>query len=265
MTDFPDIARRVKSVLTMNSAAHGSEVADAMGKVAGAFEDGDQSCQTWPWGSQWLCRGLAKVDPDPPHWLLEQIARAMGVPVDQLQQFVQAEDGIAGAADLGEFFKRHIPGVKSLMTDTAKQFWAQKGAALPQDTLYTSFRSAISDIDNNLPSSNSLTFHLLKTAVADEPTNDMQVRLANQSLGGPIATSEIVLPVAEGNHWQWELNPGAVPENVMPQAMVDHIPQRELMLAYYETLRDIDLTEKSAAPQAPTYTRGIRPYKRPIQ
>jgi hypothetical protein len=260
MTDAPDIARRVKSVFTMNSAAHGSELADALAKATTSGPE--DTCKSWPWGTQWLCREFFG---NPTNWLLNEVPRSMGVPVDQPEQFVQTEDGVAGATDLTEYFKRHAPGVKSMATDSAKQFWTQKASTLPQDTLYVSFRSAITDIDNNLPAVSSNMFHLLKTAVAQEPTNDMQVRLANQSLGGSIATSEIMLPVAEGNHWQWAINAGALPEAVMPRAMVDRIPQRELMLSYYQTLRDIDLTEKSAAPKAPNYTRGIRPYKRAVQ
>ena len=49
------------------------------------------------------------------------------------------------------------------------------------------------------------------------------------------------LPVAEGNHWQWELATGAVGEAVMPAHMTDRIPHRELMLSYAQLLFELDL------------------------
>jgi cysteine-rich repeat protein len=134
-----------------------------------------------------------------------------------------------------------VPGLKSLTTEAADTFWRERENELPKNTLYTSFRCAITDPHSNLPDTNKGFFVLLKNQQADHMGNDMQVRLFNQSLKGAIADREVMLPAAEGNHWQWELNPGAVAENVMPEEMVTRTPQPELFLAYFETLHDIGL------------------------
>jgi hypothetical protein len=61
----------------------------------------------------------------------------------------------------------------------------------------------------------------------------------NQRLAGPLAEKQILLPVAEGNHWQWELVSGDVPTTVMPEAMASRMPQVALFLALYDTLHEL--------------------------
>jgi hypothetical protein len=96
-----------------------------------------------------------------------------------------------------------------------------------------------SDSSANLPSSNRLFHALLERAGEHRPYNDMQVRLDNQILGGPVADLEVASPVAEGNHWQWELATGAVPESTMPVDMTDRIRHRELLVGHYQTLVEL--------------------------
>lgn len=172
---------------------------------------------------------------------METIAFAMGLPVEALAEFISAEDSIAAAPTVQAFFGAHTPGVQSLSTEVAARFWRERADALPSDTLYDSFRSVISDPTENLPLSNRLFFSLLERAGESVPYNDMQVRLENQRLGGAIADMEVVGPVAEGNHWQWELATGAVPESVMPAEMTSKIPHREFMVAYFQTLTEAGL------------------------
>lgn len=69
----------------------------------------------------------------------------------------------------------------------------------------------------------------------------MQVRLASLPLGGPIADREIVLRVADGNHWMWELTPTDVPSSLMSPEMFAGVPRNELVVAQYITLAQVGL------------------------
>jgi hypothetical protein len=69
----------------------------------------------------------------------------------------------------------------------------------------------------------------------------MQVRLSNHALGGRLADHEVVMPAAEGNHWQWVMTAGQVPELLMPADMIDRVPQTALAVAYAQTLFEIGL------------------------
>lgn len=244
LTDKPAIKSQVRTVMVMNSAAHGSEVADMgvsiLDPIAGGVED---FCTSLPEFALPLCEVALSASPRPDEWVLELIAMSMGVPLDSLQAFIEAEDGVSNAPDLRSFFERHLPGVASLSTTETQRFWDERGADLPRTTLYYSFRSAISDTDANLPSSNALFHSLLERAGGDRPYNDMQVRIDNQSLGGAVADLEVVSPVAEGNHWQWELPTGAVPESTMPAEMTDRIPHRELLVGHYQALLELGAAE----------------------
>ena len=239
LVDFPEIADRTGSVLLMNSAARGSEVADTLGGLISAV-DGSY-CETVPEFAKPACEWADVQSPVPGELLMETIAFAMGMPVEALADFIEAEDSIAEAPTLQAFFTAHTPGVLSLSTAVAARFWEERANSLPRDTMYYAFRSVISDPQANLPPSNQLFFSLLERAGERVPYNDMQVRLENQRLGGPVADVEIVGPVAEGNHWQWELATGAVPSAVMPAEMTDKIPHREYMVAYFQTLAEIGL------------------------
>ncbi len=165
----------------------------------------------------------------------------MGIAGEDIDRFLNAEDALAPAPDLASFFGGHVPGVASLTTEGSAQFWADSGSALPTSMLYVTFAAVISDPDRNLPASNALFWHLLRRAGGSNSFNDMQVRLPNQRLGGPLRAVEVQLPVAEGNHWQWELSTKDVPAAVMPPEMVERIPHVELMVAWLQTLTELDL------------------------
>lgn len=240
LVNKPAIKSRVRSVMVMNSAAHGSEVADMGRSILDPLAGGVASfCESLPEFATPLCEIAAQESPRPDDWVLELMALSMGVPLASLEAFIEAEDGVSNAPDLRSFFERHLPGIASLSTAEANAFWSQRASELPQHALYYSFRTAISDASANLPSSNRLFHALLERAGERRPYNDMQVRLDNQILGGPVADLEVMSPVAEGNHWQWELATGAVPESTMPADMTERIPHRELLVGYYQTLVEL--------------------------
>jgi hypothetical protein len=240
LVDHPDIAADVRTVVTLNSAARGSQVADALYEVV-RFIDEAPGCG-WAEGPfKPLCTWAASQSAAPSDFLLGTIAFAMGIPLAELERFIAEEDGIAAAPDLTSFFRSHLPGIRSLTIEGGSGFYRDRAGELPRHVLYLSFRSVISDRNRNLPPSNALFYDLLRRAGDTEPHNDMQVLLTNQSLGGPIADLEIRSAVAEGNHWQWELVTGAVPENVMPAEMTDRIPQRALLVGYYQALAEVGL------------------------
>ncbi len=239
LVDVPHVADLASSVLVMNSAAHGSEVADTLGGIITELDG--TFCESVAEFARPACEWADQRSPLPNDLLMETIAFAMGLPVEALAEFIAAEDSIAAAPTVQAFFGAHTPGVQSLSTEVAARFWRERADALPNDTLYYSFRSVISDPTENLPLSNRLFFSLLERAGESVPYNDMQVRLENQRLGGAIADMEVVGPVAEGNHWQWELATGAVPESVMPAEMTSKIPHREFMVAYFQTLTEAGL------------------------
>ncbi len=239
LVDVPEVADRAASVLVMNSAAHGSEVADTLGVLIAELDG--SFCESVAEFARPACEWADERSPLPDDLLMETIAFAMGIPVEALGEFIAAEDSIAAAPTVKDFFAAHTPGVQSLSTEVAARFWRERADSLPRDTLYYSFRSVISDTAENLPLSNRLFFSLLERAGESVPYNDMQVRLENQRLGGSVADVEIQGPVAEGNHWQWELATGAVPETVMPAEMTSKIPHREFMVAYFQTLAEAGL------------------------
>jgi len=239
LTDHPTLAARVRTVVTMNSAAHGSEVADLLSRLLGDL--GRDACAAWPLVFRPTCEWAAASGVVPSDGVMRAIAWAMGIPVQDLQRFIAAEDEVAPSPNLRAFLVNHRPGVDSLTTAGAVAFWKQHGAKLPTTALYVSFRSVISDAARNLPTSNALFAKLLDRVSPFRPWNDMQVRLVNQSLGGPIAKVEVVGRVAEGNHWQWQLAEGAVPPAVMDPDMVRRTPDVDMLLAHYLALQDAGL------------------------
>lgn len=243
LVDYPEIAARVRSVLVMNSAAGGSEVGELGYNAMSAIDAGTSPCSGLPELFRPTCEWATGLSPRPAEFLLELIARAMGVPVDDLTDFIEAEDSVSVAQDLISFFFRHLAGLQSLTLASADAFWAQRGNQLPSHALYTSFASIITDEDRNLPTSNLAFFALLERAGDTVPYNDMQVRLPSQRLRAPIDTLEVRLPVAEGNHWQWALTPGAVAEAIMPREMAERIPQAELLAGYFQALHDVGIVD----------------------
>jgi len=239
LTDFPEIATRVRTVVTMNSAAHGSEVADLLGGLLGDL--GRDACDGWPVVFRPICEWAGSQDITPGDGLLAVIAAAMGVSAAALDAFIRAEDGIAASPDLRAFLTHHRPGVDSLTTASASKFWTTRGDELPTTALYVSFRSVISDRERNLPASNALFHALLARVNGYLPWNDMQVRLVNQGLRGPVANVEVLGRVAEGNHWQWQLADDAVPASVMDPELVRRTPDVDMLLAHYQALQDAGL------------------------
>jgi hypothetical protein len=227
----------------MNSAAHGSQVADTLATIVAGLDTSPGACRTWPEVARPLCEWAAVQSTQPTEFLLNTIAFAMAIPVDALERFIEAEDGIVASPTLADFLRNHLPGIRSLSTGEAERFWSEDAPRLPTNVLYTSFRAVITDRWRNLPLSNALFYDLLRRAGDTNPHNDMQVLLSGQTLGGPVADREVILPVAEGNHWQWELNDGAVPENVMPARMSRGVPRDALMVAYFQTLAELSLME----------------------
>jgi pimeloyl-ACP methyl ester carboxylesterase len=240
LADRPGISARVLSLLTLDSAAHGSEVANTMDSVVATLGAGEAICEAFPSFAVSTCKKLVSAAPSPSEFILDLVARAMSVPVDDLKKFLDAEHEIAMSQNIGDFFQKHVPGVHSLTTTAADEFWKDREPDLPTDVLYTSFRGVITDPKANLPGSNEIFFWLLRRYDGGEG-NDMQVRLVNQSMRGGLVHREVLLPAAEGNHWQWEINPGAVSESTMSSEMTKRTPQAELFLAYFEALHDVGI------------------------
>jgi hypothetical protein len=117
---------------------------------------------------------------------------------------------------------------------SAARFWAEHGDQLPRDVLYVTLRGISLYPEINVPASNRLFFrHLRGVGGMVEPYNDMQARLTAQVLGGPVAQTEVLAKVLEGNHYQWGLARGDLPSWVMPRA--PHL------LGYYQALHEIGL------------------------
>jgi len=236
LVDNPDIAARVRSVLTLNSAAHGSEVVDVLLQALASMERKEDVCTQLPAYAGPTCAWAKAQSPRPAELLVSRIASDLGITSAEMA----AVDPNATLEIVREFLRGHIAGVRSLGTAEAEAFWKNRGAALPRGIVYTSFRSAISDTEKNLPPSNAVFYHLLTHAGGDAPYNDMQVLLAKQSLGGPLADREVMLPVAEGNHWQWEYTEGQM-DALMPAHMTERARQRELLVAYAQSLFEAGL------------------------
>jgi len=217
----PSEAKQLRSLWLLNSAAHGSPIGDI-----GALLVPDQP--------------FALPDMKP-----AQVALAYGLALDPrnpsaLGDWLEAE-GFEG--DLEAFLAARFRGFRSLSTYAARDFWTALGDgwSLPRDFLVVSFRSIVTHPRRNLPKSNCPLFLINRRLVDCSKDNDMQVRLVDQQLGGPFADMEVVGPVAEGNHWQWALNPGDVPPEVMPDEMLRRTPSEALFLAHYRTLDEVGL------------------------
>jgi pimeloyl-ACP methyl ester carboxylesterase len=231
----PHDAERIRSLVTLNSAARGSELADILSVLLPMPRLQRERCERFGCFRGWWCRR----NPGPRLFaraILPAAALATGAPIHDVDEFLESE-GLEGGS-LGDFLLKRVDGVRSLSTYEAVNFWSEAAEALPEDVLYLSFRSIVSDPERNLPASNALFYEAIRRAGGRRPQNDMQVRLVNQRLGGPLSRVEVVGPVAEGNHWQWEMNPDDLPEYVMPDAMFEGIPRSELLLAYYQTLNE---------------------------
>lgn len=221
LVESPDVAARTRTVTFLDVPVHGSEVGEALYRAvrpAGWF------ASLWP----------AETLPLP----VEAAAQALGgLSLEQLAQWLREE----GAPSLGKLLRDRVEGIRSLGTTYADEFWARDAKQVPRTPLYASFRAIITDPGRNLPTSNSPLYAFINTLKPHNPYNDMQVRLSSQQLGGSLTSYEVLGPVAEGNHWQWALVPGDVPDMAMPRRMTQGIPHSELLLAYYATFAEIGL------------------------
>jgi hypothetical protein len=229
ITADPAVAPRTRSVVSLNSAAHGSEAADTLLRTLRLYEARPTAgCEEmWP-GVRDLCFAVAKRDLTPTAAFLQSMLERMGASFDDIE-----------GRDVGQWLRIRTDGLRSLTTGGTDQFWATHGAKLPRDAAYLTFRSVISDEKATLPQSNWLSYQVLFRASSRSPWNDMQVRLENQPLGRNVASSEVVLRVADGNHWQWALTAEDVPERLMPARMFEGIPREAMVVAQYETLAEI--------------------------
>jgi pimeloyl-ACP methyl ester carboxylesterase len=229
LANSPPLARRTKSVLLLSPATWGTELADLLtGSLALLSLEGASCAALGHSAAVALCRKVVGYTFSAAvRHVLEEAARPLGVAV-------QIPEGTTAA----RYFLARVRGLESLTTTWAADFWRQQGAHLPRWATWLVFRSDITD-SRDLPLSNWFFYQWLKRVDPAYPENDMQVRLANQRLGPPLEDLQILGPVAEGNHWQWELVPDDVPEAAMPKEMLARMPQAALFLALFETLNEL--------------------------
>jgi pimeloyl-ACP methyl ester carboxylesterase len=227
----PSLSSRVKTVVLMNSAARGSEVGNLLFKAVSLLDPLD----------------LAACD-SMPHWEAALCQKLVGGPLSpSVRRFVEAAGERLGislrvpaGSSVSEFLRARLRGLESLTTWSAAGFWTRYGAQLPRTPTYLLFRTEVAE-RQDLPTSNALFYEWLVSVDKRYPENDMQVRLANQSLPPPLDALQIPAPVAEGNHWQWALRPGDVPTSAMPERMAARMAQVPLFLAIFETLNEVGL------------------------
>jgi hypothetical protein len=243
LVTYPDLAARAESVLTLNSAAHGSHAIDVLFLALEALERGGDVCTAVPDHARATCQRLAASSEQPAQVLLGFVSAVLGVPAEQIVDGVSSVDPTLTIAAVREYLRGHLAGWRSLTTFDSSDFWAAHGAQLPRNILYTAFRTTISRPDRNLPLSNAPLHVILNQAGGAEPYNDMQVLLRTHTLGGPVADTEVILPVAEGNHWQWEFLPGQLDSALISSEMLERVPQLALVVSYGQLLFEAGLVE----------------------
>lgn len=224
----PENTQSVRTLFAMNSAAHGSPAADAVALILPLPGLEEARCAGLGRIGRWWCRSFGAPFAFGLSSLVGTAVLALGGP---------DEDADGAAA-----------GLRTLSTYESREFWRTKASGLPTDLLFVSFRSIITDEDQNLPASNRLFYRSVFLAGGTQPWSDMQVRLLDQRLGGPLAEREVVWPVAEGNHWQWHLEPHQLPGIAMPASMLEGIPREELLLAHLQTLAEVGLLVAARPP-----------------
>jgi hypothetical protein len=240
LVDAPDLAARTATMFAINSSAHGSEAIDLVVAALDVFLPTDAVCALLLGRGRTACERATLATLPPIDALLDAaVGTAALTPAER--------DALAGAAPtaalraLADRLRQHLAGWRSLTTGGSRAFWDERGHELPTATLYTTFRSVITDVRANLPISNGALYATLAVAGGADPYNDMQVRLSNHALAGPLVDREVVMPAAEGNHWQWVMTAGQVPELLMPADMVERIPQTALAVAYVQALFEVGL------------------------
>ncbi len=227
----PAIASRTRSMVSLDSAAHGSEVADTLLRTLDLYTSRPTAgCdEVWP-AARNLCKSVGNRKLAPVAGFLKTQLEALGGSFDDLS-----------SSTVAEWLKNHVDGIRSLTTGSAAKFWVANGARLPTNCAYLTFRSVISDEKTSLPQSNWLPYQVLFRSSTASPWNDMQVRLVNQHLGNSVEASEVVSRVADGNHWLWALTPNDVSEGMMPSHMFENAPREELVVAHYEALAELGM------------------------
>jgi hypothetical protein len=218
-----DLGGRTRSVLAMNGASHGSEAADFALEMA----DSLNTC-----GTSGVCNLLRS---------------------DALKILAETFLGVSLSADsasdnLGDVLAQKREGMVSLTTAYARKFWDGDAANIPKnapDALFYTFRSGISRTDadpnvGNLPQAQVSLYNIIFDRGGATPWNDMQVRVVNHTLGGPVAPREVVSRVAEGNHWQWQLRPDEGLPRMEPE-MASRTPRASIFHAYFRALAEIGL------------------------
>src|SRR5262249_39183678 len=97
LATYPELAARTRSVVTLNSAARGTPVGDTLYKVAQAISQNGNPCANAPDVLKPTCEWALRQAPAPSEPILRLIAKAMGVPVEQLAAFMRSEDSISPA------------------------------------------------------------------------------------------------------------------------------------------------------------------------
>jgi hypothetical protein len=243
LATYPDLAARAESVLTLNSAAHGSQAIDVLFLAIEAVERGGDICAAVPAYARATCERIAATTEEPAELLARLVSTVLAVPAERIFDGISPADPIRAVAAVREYLRGHLAGWRSLTTFDSSDFWDAHGGQLPRNILYTAFRSTISRPERNLPPSNAPLYVILAAAGGAEPYNDMQVLLRNQTLGGPVAASEVILPVAEGNHWQWEFLPGQLDPALISAEMLERVPQLALTVSYGQLLFETGLVE----------------------
>jgi hypothetical protein len=200
-------------------------------------------CAAVPPYARAACEQLVVDGKDPAQVLLQVVSAITGVSADEILDGVSKLDPDQTLAAVRAYLQGHLAGWRSLTTFDSKAFWDAHGDRLPRNLLYTAFRSTISRPERNLPVSNLPLYLILTQAGGDQPYNDMQVLLKNHTLGGPVARTEVVLPVAEGNHWQWEFRPGQLDRALIADEMLDRVPQLALVTSYAQLLFETGYVE----------------------
>ena len=153
LVNDPDLAARARSVLVVNSAAHGSEVVDGLVAALPFRNSPEATCRELPALIQPTCERLAGP--------LQLISAFMKNAFETL-------GGPIVVSPIKDFIDRHEEGLVSLTTAACDDFWRQHGDALPKDTLYLSLRTAITR-PSNLPLSNLPFYLLIRRKRPDRP------------------------------------------------------------------------------------------------
>jgi len=232
ITSDPAIAARTRSVVSLNSAAHGSEAADTLLRALRLYQARPHAgCEElWP-GVRELCQQVAQRELSPVAGFLQAMLERMGAHFDDL-----------AGRNAGDWLARHIDGLRSLTTGAAD---ASKSASR------TGLRCRRTSLTSRFDPSSPMKRPACHRAIGSHTKRSRGPRrerhgttcksLVNQPLGRGVAPTETVMRVADGNHWQWALTSSDVPENLMPASMFSGIPRESRVVAQYEALAELGI------------------------